>query len=324
MLAQEPHTVLAWQPDRLEAQLGPWLPGVRVQVVPQCGSTNTVLLDRARQADEPFTPSLLVAEQQTAGRGRMGRDWWSEAGASLTFSLALALEAKEWSGLSLVVGLAVAGALDPVEPVDEPAAQAGKGGDHAMEGEQGIHAVQGTQCMPGAGPRVPAIALKWPNDLWLMPARPPSVAPPVPGRKLGGILVETVSRGAQRIAVIGIGLNIRPLAPERAAALGRAVGCLQELDPTVTAPAALERAAVPLARALQRFQHSGFTAFAASYARRDALCGQAVATTDARAAAGMAEGVGEDGALLVRSGGQLHRITSGEVSVRPLEAGAAA
>ena len=81
---------------------------------------------RAGQLD----PILLVAERQTAGRGRLGRTWVSAASsgqepiASLTFSLGIALEPQDWSGLSLAVGLSLA---------------------------QSLH---------------PALQLKWPNDVW--------------------------------------------------------------------------------------------------------------------------------------------------------------
>lgn len=303
--------MLAWHADELEQRLGPWLPGARVEVLPQCDSTNTTLLERARQSDGPFAPCLLVAEQQTAGRGRLGRTWVSEAGASLTFSLALPLAPKDWSGLSLVVGLAVAEALDPAdERVGSRTGERGEGGEGGKGGERGERR-----------PR-PRIALKWPNDLWLTPAQPPRDTGDGQGRKLGGILVETVARGAQRIAIIGIGLNVRPLAPARAANLGRDVACCQELDPGFTAPAALARVAPALAPALRGFEAAGFAAFAARYALRDVLRGQAVATSDPRAAAGVAEGVGADGALLVRSEGVLHRIASGEVSVQQLGAAA--
>jgi BirA family biotin operon repressor/biotin-[acetyl-CoA-carboxylase] ligase len=58
-------------------------------------------------------PVLLVAERQTAGRGRLGRDWASAAGDSLTFSLGLPLAPQDWSGLSLAVGVSLAESLDP-------------------------------------------------------------------------------------------------------------------------------------------------------------------------------------------------------------------
>jgi BirA family biotin operon repressor/biotin-[acetyl-CoA-carboxylase] ligase len=56
---------------------------------------------------------LLVAEQQSAGRGRHGRTWSSDPGSSLTFSLGLLLEPEDWWGLSLAVGVALAEALHP-------------------------------------------------------------------------------------------------------------------------------------------------------------------------------------------------------------------
>jgi len=83
------------------------LPGFTVEVVPSIASTNSELMRRAREGS--MEPVLLAAEEQTAGRGRMGKDWYSsQAGQSLTFSLALPLAPASWSGLSLVVGLSLA------------------------------------------------------------------------------------------------------------------------------------------------------------------------------------------------------------------------
>ena len=48
-----------------------------------------------------------------AGRGRLGRSWRPVRGASLTFSLALPLAPRDWSGLSLAVGVALVQALQP-------------------------------------------------------------------------------------------------------------------------------------------------------------------------------------------------------------------
>lgn len=89
----------------------PALPGFTVEVLPQIDSTNSELMRRARQA--PLAPQLLVAEQQTAGRGRLGRGWHSRAGQALTFSLGLPMAPRNWSGLSLVVGLVLAENLHP-------------------------------------------------------------------------------------------------------------------------------------------------------------------------------------------------------------------
>lgn len=120
-----------WFEDEIAAVLAPQLPGLAVEVVAEIDSTSSELMRRAR--DGRSSPVLLVAERQTAGRGRMGRPWQSAQApgdpASLTFSLGLPLLPRDWSGLSLAVGVSVAQSLDP--------SQAG------------------------------GISLKWPNDLWV-------------------------------------------------------------------------------------------------------------------------------------------------------------
>ncbi len=199
---------LDWGAEALWLALEPLLPGLTVEVVAAIGSTNTELLARARQSPaDAHKPALLVAVQQTAGRGRQGKTWVSgtgprDAGASLTFSLALPLAMADWSGLSLAVGLALAEALDPAS---------------------------GT---PGQPLR---LGLKWPNDLLLLDDG--GQAPHI-GRKLGGILIETVQLGPQRLAVLGIGLNIRPLPAADGTAASDTAPARAALGPCLRAGAA--------------------------------------------------------------------------------------
>ena len=84
--------------------------GVAVEVVARTGSTNADLLARAASLDAPL---LLVAELQTAGRGRAGRSWLSAPGHALTFSLAWRIDGglQRLSGLPLAVGTALAETL---------------------------------------------------------------------------------------------------------------------------------------------------------------------------------------------------------------------
>ena len=84
--------------------------GVAVEFVPETGSTNADLLARAATLDAPL---LLIAEHQTAGRGRAGRSWLSAPGHSLTFSLAWRFEGglQALTGLPLAVGTALAETL---------------------------------------------------------------------------------------------------------------------------------------------------------------------------------------------------------------------
>lgn len=121
----------AWPLAGVAQRSAQWLPGLRAQAVGRIDSTNSELMRRLRAGDTE--PTLLVAESQTAGRGRQGRTWHDadapprsvdEMPASLMFSLSRELAPAEWSGLSLAVGVAIADALHP------------------------------------------QIALKWPNDLW--------------------------------------------------------------------------------------------------------------------------------------------------------------
>jgi BirA family biotin operon repressor/biotin-[acetyl-CoA-carboxylase] ligase len=81
-----------------------------VRAVTETGSTNADLL---AALDSLSRPTLLVAEKQTAGRGRAGRVWHSAPGASLTFSLAwrFRLPVQALVGLPLAAGVAIAEAL---------------------------------------------------------------------------------------------------------------------------------------------------------------------------------------------------------------------
>lgn len=82
-----------------------------IEVVAETGSTNADLMARLPHLSGPV---LLVAEHQTAGRGRAGRSWIAEPGATLTFSLAwrFACSLHQLSGLPLVAGVALAETLN--------------------------------------------------------------------------------------------------------------------------------------------------------------------------------------------------------------------
>jgi BirA family biotin operon repressor/biotin-[acetyl-CoA-carboxylase] ligase len=83
-----------------------------VSVVQKTASTNSDLLAAIR-AGRFRAPALLVAEHQTAGRGRLGRVWNSAAGASLTVSFALPIDRpmSALDGVTLACGLAACDAI---------------------------------------------------------------------------------------------------------------------------------------------------------------------------------------------------------------------
>jgi BirA family transcriptional regulator, biotin operon repressor / biotin---[acetyl-CoA-carboxylase] ligase len=146
-----------------------------VQVVDETGSTNADVVGLARSG----TPAglVLVAEHQTAARGRLDRTWTAPARSGLTFSVLLrpadetpdvmpdlraglpphpptTVPAANWSLLPLVVGVGVATALRHVADVE--------------------------------------VGLKWPNDLM------------IGERKLAGILAERLDDAV----IVGVGLNV--------------------------------------------------------------------------------------------------------------------
>jgi len=302
---------IRWPAEAVWEAVAPLLPGFTVEVLPSIDSTNTELMRRARNGQ--CEPTLLVAEQQTAGRGRLGRVWQSgvevssagppqaakapfggsaareaaSVGAlpSLMMSLGLPLAPQDWSGLSLAVGVSVAESLQPV--------------------------------LPPLGANQPArVGLKWPNDLWLGGA--------AGDRKLGGILVETASfvapqavapqtnTSTARYVVVGIGINVLPRSPE---GMSMPPGSLQEVELGLDAPTALQRIVPPLVAMLQSFAGYGFAPMQPRFAARDVLQGRAVTLSDGHT--GTAHGVGDDGALLVHTAGGMQAITSSEISVRP-------
>ena len=89
-----------------------------VEVVPVTGSTNADLLARA-VAGQP-EGAVLVAEEQNAGRGRLGRTWVSPPRAALTFSVLLrpTVPRAVLGWLPLLAGVAVAAAVRDVAAVD--------------------------------------------------------------------------------------------------------------------------------------------------------------------------------------------------------------
>jgi BirA family biotin operon repressor/biotin-[acetyl-CoA-carboxylase] ligase len=103
--------------------------GWRIHYFEEVGSTQRIAAEMAEQGAAQGT--VIIAELQTAGRGRMGRSWHSPPGVSLysTTILRPRMPMAEVPRLSLVAGVAAAEALETVAP--------------------GL------------------VALKWPNDLWL-------------------------------------------------------------------------------------------------------------------------------------------------------------
>lgn len=281
-MTDEPQPI-RWPAEAIWQAVEPSLPGFTVEVLPEIDSTNSELMRRFRgslaipsQAD----PVLLVAERQTAGRGRLGRNWQSSPGGSLTFSLGLALEPVDWSGLSLVVGISLAESLDPL-----------------------------------AG----TIGLKWPNDVWLRSGHKGEPERKLAGilvetANRGDQRYVVIGIG---INIAPLELDFEAHANALTAVVPP--GCVQDLAPEQDAPSTLLKVLPQLIQDLQGFAQFGFSPFQARFARRDVLSGRTVQVLrGADTVAGEACGVNEAGALLVHTPAGMNEITSSEVSIRPL------
>ena len=91
----------------------------QVEVVQACPSTNAELAARARAGEEAGV--VLVADHQTAGRGRLDRVWVTPPGSALTFSVLLdpgVVPVGRWPWLPLLVGIAVSEGIRRVAEVD--------------------------------------------------------------------------------------------------------------------------------------------------------------------------------------------------------------
>ena len=272
-----------WPLEDLWLGLSPLCPGLSLELLPSVDSTNSELMRRARAGQ--LDPVVLIAEAQTAGRGRLGRSWSSTPGRSLTFSMGLMLHPPDWSGLSLAVGVALAEALTQLLHAQAP------------------NAAQ-------TDPTRPVLGLKWPNDVWCNPGTGP--------HKLGGILIETATvpdgSTAQpgRYAVIGIGLNIHT--PDSVDSSIPPLG-LADLEPTLQAPELLRHILPGVVRTVLDFNQHGFAPLTSRFTRRDLLLDEPVRLSDGRE--GWARGVDTQGRLLVDTSSGREFVTSNEISVRP-------
>jgi BirA family biotin operon repressor/biotin-[acetyl-CoA-carboxylase] ligase len=157
---------------------------------------------------------------------------------------------------------------------------------------------------------IAGVRLKWPNDLLLGDA------------KLGGVLIELrgEAQGPATVAV-GIGVNMRigqALRAEIGAAGGLPPAALADACPgasrNAVAVALLAAAVESLARAPGALDEAAL----AAWASRDALRDRVVRLeASGRAESGIARGIDASGALLLETAdGVLHRVTSGEVTLR--------
>ncbi len=261
------------------------------------GSTN----DRARELARQSAPeiALIVADEQSSGRGRQNRSWYTPSGTALAFSLLTrpAIPAEHAMRLTMLAGLA---------------------------------AVEGIEQATGL-----RLDLKWPNDvvtmnndqLTMIDEGEPTAndQPPITHyylpitKKVGGILTECAFQGdAIDYAVIGIGLNINVDFASQAELREIAASLKQLLGREVDRWLVLKAVVVAF---IDRYAE-----ITAADRVRDAWAARLInlqrsvrVNLNDQIIAGYAEGVDHDGALLLRTDdGRRQRLLSGDVTLHHL------
>lgn len=270
------------------------------------GSTMDLARDLLARLSDSELPALVVADEQTAGRGRLGRAWVAPPGTALLTSLAFRprwLPSEQGVALVWLAGVALCEAVEVIAPL--------------------------------------RLGLKWPNDLLVAaresdyetadldelshhqasPAaaagRPRPAPQRAPWAKAAGLLLE-VSHGQRGIegAIVGCGINLSVAPPPEATrypatslaeASGRPVGRLELLR-----------------ELLRRYDHwylglqaGGFDTLYEAWRARLVTLGQRVRIdTPAGPLEGLAEDVDRGGGLLVRTAdGRRQLVTAGDVGL---------
>ncbi len=242
----------------------------------QIGSTNDAAKELASQGEPEG--ALVVAEEQTAGRGRLSRRWIAPARSSLLCSILFrpSLSPQQAHRLTMLCSLAAADAVEEVSGL--------------------------------------SVAVKWPNDLVIVSSKAGSASED--WRKLGGILTELeMAGGCVDSVVVGIGLNVnvppsslQKLAPD-------ATSILAELghmaDRSTLLIALLDNVQI-------RYENlrNGLSPCKEWSARLVTLGQRVRLVTSGGTLHGVAEAVDENGALLLRTAdGVLHRLLTGDATL---------
>lgn len=266
--------------------------GARFEYLDEAGSTNDVLVTRATGPDAHAWPdlSVVVTDNQTSGRGRLGRTWLAPSGKSLAISVLLRpklatgpLPANRFGWFPLLAGAAmtqaVRGVVDAATDAGDPAA------DDAPRHE---------------------VTLKWPNDVL------------IDGYKVSGILSELLPDASG--LCIGTGLNLaldeHDLPTLTSTSLLLVTGAVPDPDAVVAAYL------TELRDLTEEFLAAGADPVASGlHARVTALCGTLgtavrVELPGGDDLIGTAVGLDPDGRLIVeeQATGELQAVAAGDVT----------
>jgi len=262
--------------DQIQAKLKTRVFGRNLIVLGQVGSTNDVARDLAAQGASEGT--VVVADEQSAGRGRLGRKWISPAGQSLLCSVLFRphIPPAKASWITMLAALAMADAVVCVAALE--------------------------------------VELKWPNDLIV--AIPRDADRGAHWRKVAGVLTETAVEGGElKYVIVGIGVNVNVPRGYLNVLAQDATSILAEVGHTTLRADLLAAFLSGVEVRYERLQKGA--APRQEWASRLATLGRRVETTGPGGLlVGVAESVDQDGNLLLRTDdGLLHTLAAGDVTL---------
>jgi BirA family biotin operon repressor/biotin-[acetyl-CoA-carboxylase] ligase len=246
----------------------------------QIGSTNDVAAALAATGAPEGT--VVVADAQTAGRGRSGRRWYSPPGA----------------------GLYVSVILRPATAADGTAAVTAR----LLTLAAGLALADGIE----AASRLP-VQIKWPNDIIIADSAAPATGLPR-WWKLAGILAEgqTVGGSLEHV-ILGYGINVQASAypPDVSS---RATSLEAELGRPVDRASVLVQTLVALRREYEALQGDTARMFERWRLRSPSSRGwRVIWDLNGERVEGVTDGIDEHGALRIRAGRRVIRAAAGEV-----------
>jgi len=249
-----------------------------IDIFQTINSTNTYARELAESSSA--SGAVILAEQQTAGRGRRGKSWVSPFAANIYLSIVWDFEqgAQALEGLSLAIGVAVKRALT-------------------------AHGVQ-------------EVKLKWPNDIYVEQKKLGGILLEMIGDPVGhcnvivGVGLNVSMPALQAAAIDQDWTDVTTeLQAQQSPADGPKLSVRNKLA------AALISEILPL---LDTFQTRGFAAYRDEWQAADAFYGQAAEiSTPKQSIAGVVRGVETNGALrLELDNGTIESFIGGELSLR--------